>query len=135
VYSQAEITNSRILNETSLKKGQTIKSASGVYSLKLQDDGNVVLEKGSTVLWATGTNGKDIDAFTVQDDGNLVAYAKGRHPKWSSRTNGKGGRDTVLLLQNDGNLVLYKNIRTKTPGNITVYLPEDAIWATGTNGR
>ncbi|MDI9861608.1 fibronectin type III domain-containing protein [Flectobacillus roseus] len=135
VYSQAEIINSRILNETSLKKGQTIKSASGVYALTLQGDGNVVLEKGSTVLWATGTNRENIEAFTVQDDGNIVAYAKGRRPKWSSRTNGKGGSDTVLLLQNDGNLVLYKNIRTKTPGNITVYLPEDAIWATGTNGK
>jgi len=63
--------------------------------------------------------------FTFQKDGNLVVHypngiigASGSNASWAAGTNGKGG--TRLILQNDGNLVLY----TKSGS---------AVWGTGSN--
>jgi hypothetical protein len=55
----------------------------------------------------------------MQTDGNLVVYATGGKPVWSSGTNGKGV--TQMVMQTDGNLVLYRGSTpvwaSNTPGN------------------
>ena len=58
--------------------------------------------------------------LTMQPDGNLVEYAGGQVPIWSSDTAGNPG--TVLEDQSDGNIVLVAS------GNVP-------IWSTHTNGR
>jgi len=58
---------------------------------------------------------------TMQTDGNFVVYTHGQ-AKWASNTNGKGTAPYRLVMQGDGNLVVYdKN--------------NQATWAAGTNGR
>jgi|GEM_PF-6997784 len=147
VFAEAEIASTSILRaEEMLRVGETRSSQNGQYTLLLQKDGNVVLYKDykgqkdgksqGNALWATGTNGRDVDAFKMQKDGNLVAYLKGGRATWSSATNGKGGgSSTVLLVQNDGNVIMYKRLESTTPGNIKLYRGVDPIWATQTAGR
>ncbi len=109
-----------ITAESMLRRGESRKSLNGLYRLTLQEDGDVVLYKAASPIWKSNTRGQDIDAFKVQEDGNLVAYATGGIPKWSTGTHGKENHSTVLVVQDDGNLVLYQD-------------GDNARWASGTS--
>ena len=110
----------------------------------MQGDGNFVLYDGhSHPLFATGTNGHPGAWLALQDDGNAVVYQSG-HPLWASNTAGLPAKPTacgaiqpghglapgesvsscdgqhVLVMQGDGNLVLYHG--------------GTATWASHTNG-
>ncbi|MBK8820625.1 MAG: hypothetical protein IPN49_16640 [Saprospiraceae bacterium] len=70
-----------------------------------------------------GLNGKiefNQSKLVLESDGNIRVYCKGTE-KWSSNTGGSGGN--VLRMQNDGNLVLYKNNSSQS---------HDAVWSSGT---
>lgn len=132
VYTKEELQKITVRNGESLKTNDKITSTNSKYYLTLQSDGNVVLYKGEKALWATMTNGKGTNSIYVQKDGNFVAYRSDDRAVWASGTNGRGGRETFLIMQDDGNLVLYKRLGSSTPGNITVYFGEDPIWSSGT---
>lgn len=103
--------------------------------LVMQSDGNLVLYLGSRAAWATGpaprqrllpgdslTPGQRLSAngytLTLQSDGNLVGNGPlGRG--WSTGTAGQSV--SQLLLQRDGNLVLYDRAGR-------------ALWASATSG-
>jgi hypothetical protein len=102
----------------------------------LQDDGNAVIYRTDNyaALWQTRTSGLSQYQpfkFVVQEDGNLVLYDKDGKARWDSGTaqapkevkeekkkgkdKKKGGGEVKkvpwkveLKLQNDGNLVLYR---------------------------
>ena len=71
----------------------------------MQDDGNFVITDGTTALWNTETFGAG-NTVNVQGDGNLVVRNAAGDPLWNI-----GGSNGVnpkkLVMQNDGNLVLY----------------------------
>lgn len=100
-----------------LNRGESLSSSTGKFVLALQDDGNLVLQQGSDVVWASGTNGQGIDRLSVQDDGNVVLYSGG-DAKWSTGTNGNSG--ARLELQDDRNVVVYGG-------------DGQALWSTGTD--
>ncbi len=101
-----------------LAPGQAVSSPNGRYALAMQADGNlVVYQDGFDALWASGTNGNGGANATVQVDGDFVVYSAGGGALWSSQTSGQTSAP-LLLLQDDGNAVLYG---------------ENAVWATGTN--
>jgi lysozyme len=104
-----------------LSAGQSYSSCSGVYSLAMQTDGNLVLyHNGKGALWSTGTNGKDGYNAIMQGDGNFVLYDTKNQPLWNSKTNGHAGAS--LAIQDDGNAVVY------APGS-------KAVWASNTSGK
>lgn len=70
-----------------LKPGQYRRSKNNLYTLVMQTDGNAVLIKGRTPIWASMTNRK-APTLIMQDDGNLVVVY-GRTPIWSSNTSGR----------------------------------------------
>lgn len=97
----------------------SIVSNNGQFQLVMQRDGNLVLYKSGSALWASGTDGLDVEFCVMQSDGNLVLYLEGSgRAVWASGTAGNPG--SFLVIQDDGNLVIYK--------------PNHPIWATGTNG-
>lgn len=91
------------------------------YFLILQDDGNMVIYRGTSpsdnqgVIWATGTNKKQ------QQTNPNYAASKGKYGKnWISQGStlaagdwiGSNSGNMALIMQSDGNLVLYtfKNV-------------------------
>lgn len=87
-----------------LYRGQSMSSSDGRFVLIMQGDGNLV-EYGPNgrVVWATNRNG----GFTIlQGDCNFVEYTMWGSPVWASNV---GGSNCRLVLQNDGNLVVYGN--------------------------
>lgn len=92
-----------ITAETTLKRGDSMTSANGAYTLALQQDGNLVLARtdDGVALWATNEYG---DRAVLQSDGNFVQYW-GDTPLWQSDTMGQ--QNVRVVVQDDGNLVLY----------------------------
>ena len=87
-----------------LGKGESLTSNNGAYTLTLQDDGNLVLAARGEAVWATNTNGQNVERAEVQTDGNFVLYTPDK-PVWHTDTKGK--KNVKLVLQDDRNLVLY----------------------------
>jgi hypothetical protein len=88
-------------NQTLYSPG-SIASCDGVYNVAIQTDGNLVVYRGSTPIWATykfGTRAK----LVMQGDGNLVVYAD-QGVLWASNKFGSGA---TMNMQTDGNLVVY----------------------------
>ncbi|MGW7002509.1 hypothetical protein ACWGCW_06705 [Streptomyces sp. NPDC054933] len=120
----------------------------GAYAV-MQTDGNLVVYSPNGgpgiggMLWSSGTAGNPGAHATLQDDGNLVIYRQGTsdpgNSLWAtgsyagSRTIAAGqvlkpgwwtqGQRTFLVMQRDGNLVMYR----KRDGK--------AIWSSGTYGH
>jgi hypothetical protein len=147
----------------------------GAYAT-MQTDGNLVVytpDGGPSTggaLWSTGTYGHAGAYATLQSDGNFVVYTSANSALWSTGTYQRpqtiaSGEQlprgwwtqatyTRLVMQTDGNLVLYRNSDGKalwasntsghpgayatmqSDGNLVVYKPGGgALWATGTNGH
>ncbi len=157
---------------------------SGAYAV-MQGNGDLaVYRKGGGpgsggVLWSSGTSGHPGAYATLQDDGNLVIYRQGTSEPnttlWSSGSNAQPqtivsnevlkpgwwtqARYTFLVMQRDGNLVMYRK-RDGAPiwasrtagnpgayavmqgdGNFVVYRKGggpgtgDALWSSGTWGN
>lgn len=96
-----------------LRGGQYLSSANGLYELRVQMDGNLVLYRigarmRPSAVWSTRTWGNRGVFLGNQGDGNLVLYRSrsvgGPVPLWHSVTAGRG--PSVLIMQNDGNVVL-----------------------------
>ena len=88
-----------------LQPGESIRSPNGAYELVLQADGNIV-EHGTAGPWNLGTqsSANPVVQLRMQDDCNLVAYTAS-DARWSSKTQWHG-RNCVLRIQDDGNLVI-----------------------------
>ncbi|MEI6454092.1 MAG: hypothetical protein WCO31_05820, partial [Actinomycetes bacterium] len=111
--SSASSSSSVLLAGESLGPGESLTSANGAYELSLGEHGNLVLRwlgqitwrvssrpgsqltlskggnlqllKGANVSWSTNTKGNKNPGLWLQDDGNLVLYAKAG-PYWSAGT-------------------------------------------------
>lgn len=99
-------------DNTPLSSGVFLTSPNGLYTAKLQADGNlVIIKSGIIILFAilavdqTMAGGK----LTFQTDGNLVLYRTNGSPYWNSATSGPNnpGNNYVLTLRDNGNLCIY----------------------------
>ncbi len=127
------------------------KTSAGPSTLVMQGDGNLVLYGPSGDTWSSGTWGHPGAYAVMQGDANLVVYGLNGVPLWGSGTSCQAAmsyedpsgyvktsapnqavlqpgdsmfsldRSTMLAMQTDGNLVLYKSSK--------------ALWATGTYGN
>jgi hypothetical protein len=133
----------------------------------MQSDGNLVVYIDGTAAWSSRTAQFEGASLTLQDDGNLLVNQRG-HPIWSRATGYVGdrlhagwklqpnaylrsaNRQYRLVMQGDGNLVLYKGAAalwsSKTKGsdarvvmqgdgNLVVYHGGAAKWSSRTGGH
>lgn len=116
------------------EKDQKFYSADKRYFFTMQSDGNFVIYKFTqgrriTAIWHTHTNGKAIERCVFQKDGNLVLYdytGKAQWNAWADQINRNEAElgflefpparkeypkvpEPILVMQNDGNLVIYKD--------------------------
>lgn len=134
----------------------------------MQADGNLVVYTGATPLWSSNTTGFGSTRLTMQDDGNLVIYSGWRaiwcngnilYNRLSQNQTLRvdesllsSNRQYTLIMQGDGNLVLYRSgggalwasntsgagnwAVLQGDGNFVVYTSANrALWATNTAGR
>jgi hypothetical protein len=93
------------LQNRAMTPGQSLKSKNGLYRFAFQTDGNlVVYNLQNKALWNSGTYTKPAVNLEMQPGGNLVLYDAARNPLWATWTSVP---NSYLILQNDGNLVLY----------------------------
>jgi tRNA A-37 threonylcarbamoyl transferase component Bud32 len=121
---QAAAPSNVLIAVGTLYPGDQMLSGNKLYRFEVQTGGELVLYDNYTdkMLWSSFSTG-DPEALVLQDDGNLVLYAKNGSVIWASDKIGKQG-DYFLGLQDDGNLVVYQG-KNNTP-NIK------PIWATNT---
>ncbi len=86
----------------------------GRYVLAMQDDGNLVIYRGPTPRWASGTVGDSGDWLVMQGDGNLVIYSDLGVALWASGTSGDPGASARLTAS----------------GSLTVALDGTTLWTT-----
>ena len=90
----------------------------------MKETGNLELISNDTLLWSSNTQSSNVDVFQFQADGNLVIRKIDGTYIWESNTVyhavDPDGPPDRLILQNDGNVVLYAGYKVK--------------WYTGTHG-
>ena len=89
-----------------MKKGKFLQSKNGKYKLTLHTDGNLELSSGTAIIWSTGTKNVDVKLYFQEEIGGeeLRLYGKNQKVVWKTKGRGKA---TKLILQDDGNLVMY----------------------------
>ena len=114
----------------------------------MQFDGNlVVYGLHNNARWATGTVGRPGAWLLVQNDGNVVVYGSDNRALWATNTvvpaqpakpsqqdrllPGQGLTAGMSLLSNNKRFKLI----LQGDGNLVLYSYGNAIWATGTDGR
>ena len=115
-----------------------------VTSAVMQEDGNLVLHGPEGMVWASGTGDTPGARLILGDDGNAAIVGKRRAIRWTTGTPlwPPAGRADVLwppdalspkerLHSPSGQLQLL----LQTDGNLVLYDGQTAIWATGTNGQ
>ena len=142
--------NCKVLNNVPVGGGFTnaiykTGSPDANYFLILQDDGNMVVYKGKGPndnqdrIWSTGTNGKQQQANPNID---LSKSKYGKNWMASSSTLSAGdfitstNGDLVLMMETDGNLVLYtyqvdKNCKKMNTGKIGGGISANAVYDIG----
>lgn len=108
-----------LLSGESVYPGQGIDSCDGRTSFVHQADGNIVLTHDGRTITSSYVTDRRTQVLTMQDDGNLVQYARDGHVIWSSNTAGHYG--ATLRVQDDCNVVIYDR-------------GGRAIWHTNTQG-
>jgi hypothetical protein len=116
-----------IYGNTILRVDQHYYSENGQYYFAFQNDGNLVIYRAqnNAVLWSSGTNNRNVIKAEFQRDGNLVLTDNSGRPVWdafrnqyfktgdvveSTATRRARGSRNALIMQNDGNLVIYSGV-------------------------
>ena len=89
-------------------------------------DGSLVYYYTGRALWSSDTAGRGA-VLALQGDGNMVIYDSAGRAIWATMTVGIGSTTRRLVMQYDGNVVLYKYPYQG--------IGQTAVWATGTNAR
>lgn len=99
-----------------LNEGQSISQ--GPDHLHMRSDCNLVLYRAGTRIWESNTAGAGTGCrCELRDNGSLAVLTSANSVIWSTRPSGRPRGNHVMLLQPDGNLVIYG------PG----------VWDAGTN--
>lgn len=98
---------------STLQNGQYIQSLQGKYKLIMQTDGSLVMYRSDgSIRYSMKKYGW---IAVMQADGNFVEYNGAMSPIWA--TNTAGNPNSILAIQDDGNLVVYS--------------PSGPIWSIG----
>ena len=126
----AAIVGSMLQSGSTLTAGQSIKSLNGHFTLTMGIDGNLRLTNASgATLWSTSvTPGESYGGAIMQSNGDLVIYyasdtLTGGNATGGGWDSGTATAGSYLIVQNDGNVVMYSQPNAVGP-----------IWATGTGG-
>lgn len=119
--SLPQMARNRLIPGQPLILGSSFSSLNGQYTFSLQVDGNIVLARNGSPLWASETNGQGGNVLMLGTDGILRLNAPNGQVVWQTQSSGSPG-SYFLEMQDDGNAVIY----LQEPGR-TVF-----VWSTET---
>ena len=90
-----------------LKIRKRLQSQNGDSTLILTYTGNLEIWCKKKKLWTTNTNDDNVDSLIFKDDGKIYLLAKDNHSRLEIGTSLTNSRPHLMLVQNDGNLVIY----------------------------
>ena len=90
-----------------MKIGKSLQSQNGDSRLILTYTGNLEIWCKNKKLWTINTNDDYVDSLLFKDDGKIYLLAKDNHSRLEIGTSLTNSRPHLMLLQNDGNLVIY----------------------------
>ena len=114
--------------------------------LVMQTDGNLVFYNGNTAAWNSRTAGNPGARAVMQDDRNLVVYSRTGRPLYATgRTCSEGinagaeGIGVEDITMRPGHYMLSPDRRTRlvmqTDGNLVLYAGTRALWNSRTQGN
>jgi hypothetical protein len=108
-------------NEYTIGTNQFLRSTSGRFFARVQDDGNFVLYESDdfqakNAFWSSNSYAKGNAPYSLrmQNDGNLVLYDRNNTPVWASNTWNKGTAPYRLVMENNRNLSIYDKNNMQT---------------------
>lgn len=122
-------------------------SNGNVKELVMQSDGNLVeYAKNGQAIWASNTAGNNGAYLIAQTDGNAVIYTSGGQPLWSSSTptTPDGLQRVTERIISNGVVLRGQQFKTangayrlimQSDGNLVLYSPNRAVWASNTAGK
>lgn len=129
----------------------SVGSANNSHLLVMQTDGNLVLyDNTSKPVWNTETFGNPGAWLALQVDGNMVVYSASNTPLWASYTIhnpshlsyintylSTNGQSSGLLFPNQEITTVDKKYRLilQPDGNLVLYFQTRALWSTATDGK
>lgn len=114
--------------------------------LVMQGDGNLVLySTGGAVMWNSQTSGNPGARLAMQTDGNMVIYSASNVPLWwTGTTQNPNHLDYINNIFPSGRMYAGQSITTadrrfrlvlQGDGNLVLYAPNRVLWASGTDGQ
>lgn len=129
-------------------RSQTYNNSSSTSSrLVMQGDGNLVLYSiTGAALWNSQTSGNPGAQLKMQTDGNMVIYSAGGTALWSTATGQNPNHLDYInnILPSAGRMYAGQSITTadrrfrlvlQGDGNLVLYSPTRVLWASGTDGQ
>ena len=101
------VTSSLLDAGQQLGVGGVLASPNGSYALRLQANGNLVLDGGVVTMWETNTAGSGATTLEMLTDGNLVLATGDGTQVWATGTTSSTNPAVNVVVQDDGNLVMY----------------------------
>ena len=97
--------NTLCVGET-LEINRSLYSENGKYQVKMQSDGNLVIYSGATAIWQSGTSGLGYARLRLESTNVLTVYLYDQNKVvWKTAASTRPALG--LVMQNDGNLVMY----------------------------
>ena len=106
VYAGNGVMQDTLGQNEKLRVSEELKSTNGKYTLRMQDDGNLVAyDNQGKSLWSSNTVGSGAIECILQGDGNLLLKNRNGRVVWATHTDGY--KNAKLVIQDDGNLAIY----------------------------
>ena len=90
-----------------LKIEEHLRSENRVFSLILNETGNLEIWCKEEKLWTTNTNDKYVNFSIFNNDGKMYMLGKDNSSRWNTGATFTNSKPDFILMQNDGNLVVY----------------------------
>jgi hypothetical protein len=105
VYAGNGVMQDTLGQNEKLRVSEELRSTNGKYTLRMQDDGNLVAyDNQGKGLWSSDTVGSGAIECVLQSDGNLLLKNRNGRVVWATYTDGY--KNAKLVIQDDGNLVI-----------------------------